>query len=148
MSIDNRPALGQAAALGPLAPLAEWPQFIVAKLVPKASGGTDKIPCNWITGEPRNAHDPANWTTYANAAAMAVVLGAAYRVGFVLTAADPWVCVDLDHVLQADEGADLELGLTLPRLAGGIAALVQGCAQAGAAALQPDNRHRLGSGVL
>ncbi|RVT49649.1 phage NrS-1 polymerase family protein [Rubrivivax albus] len=103
--------------LGPLAPLAEWHQFIVATIEPGTNGKTDKIPRHWITGEVCNAHEPANWTTYDAAATMAATRGARWAVGFVITAADPWMCIDLDHVLQADgtwHPAAVELVQSLP----------------------------------
>jgi Family of unknown function (DUF5906) len=88
--------------LGALAPLADYPQFIVALLVPLPTGKTDKLPCDYRTGSPVDAHDPRHWTTYENAARAVAAWGPAYRIGFVLTAKDPFVCVDLDNCREGD----------------------------------------------
>lgn len=85
-----------------MTPLHQTPQWILVKLVPAANGKTDKIPCHYITGEACNAHEQPNWTTYDAAAALAATRGPGWTVGFVLTAADPFFCVDIDGALQAD----------------------------------------------
>lgn len=83
--------------------LTSTPQWVVVRLVPLPDGKTDKIPLNFITGQACNAHEHQNHTTYDAAAAMAqhwghptVPGGAGHTVGFVLTAADPWFCIDID----------------------------------------------------
>ncbi len=91
--------------LGPLEPLTAFDQFIVALLVPLPDGRTDKIPCDFRTARTHiDAHDPQHWTTHGNAAALAHAWGAGFAVGFVVTAADPWVCVDIDHALDPATG--------------------------------------------
>lgn len=86
----------------PLAPLAAYRQFIVVRRVPLASGKTDKIPLT-PTGEAADAHNPANWLSWQEAHERAVAWGEeVYGVGFVLTAADPFWCLDFDNCVQAD----------------------------------------------
>ena len=93
----------------PLAPLIATPQWIVVLLVPLENGKMDKVPSDYRSGGPYvDAHDPQYWTDHATALRCAQAWGAApaggpgYGVGFVLTAADPFVCVDIDGALQAD----------------------------------------------
>lgn len=86
----------------PLAPLAEYRQFVTYRLVPSAKPGkTDKLPCDWRTGAVSNAHTPAVWTDF-DGAASAVRAGTADGVGFVFTEADPFWFLDIDGALQAD----------------------------------------------
>lgn len=86
----------------PLAALAAYPQFVTYRLVPSAKPGKmDKLPCDWRTGRVASAHDPANRTTFANAAA-AVAAGRGEGVGFVFTPGDPFFFLDIDGALQAD----------------------------------------------
>lgn len=93
--------------LGPLAPLAEYRQFIVFQLVPLASGRTNKLPMSANTGEVCDAHSSAAWTDYATAAAAVARWGSQYRVGFTLTEHDPFVVVDLDSCAVAGGWSDL-----------------------------------------
>lgn len=79
-----------------LASLAQW---VVVRLAPRADGRTDKLPLDYRTGQPANAHDPGVWTTYVAARALATAWGPSHTVGFVLTAADDLFCVDIDHAL-------------------------------------------------
>lgn len=81
--------------LGPLAPLAALPQFILVKR-------DGKIPVSPLGRVGVNAHDPRNWQPWAEADAAARAWGGAYGVGFVLTAADPFWCLDIDGALQPD----------------------------------------------
>lgn len=89
--------------LGPLAPLAELDQFIVVKLVLKPDGKTDKLPIDHRTGRVSDAHNPDVWTDYGTAAVAAAIAhartGEPHRVGFVVTEADPFVCIDVDGCL-------------------------------------------------
>lgn len=72
------------------------PQWITVRLVPLPDGRTDKIPTSYITGQPVSAHESPNWTTYEAAQAVAAARGPGHTIGFVLTAADPFFCVDID----------------------------------------------------
>jgi hypothetical protein len=82
--------------LGALAPLAEYAQFLPVLIAPIDDTRTNKIPLDFRTGNPCNAHDPANHTDYTTAAALAATWGPQFGVGFVLTAADPFVVCDID----------------------------------------------------
>lgn len=86
-----------------LAPLEAFPQFILYRAQPSTArpGKTDKIPCT-IAGIPCDAHDPANWLDAVTARTAAAVLGGDYGVGFVLTAADRFFCLDIDGCLLPD----------------------------------------------
>ena len=85
--------------LGPLAPLADYRQFIVYAAVPLPDGRTNKIPYSVHTGEVSNAHDSAAYVDYDTALATAAQWGERFGVGFVLTARDPFWCVDIDGCL-------------------------------------------------
>lgn len=89
-----------SVGLGPLHPLAAHHQFIVVLR-------DGKMPVDYRTGmftakDGQGAHNPAIWTTYEHAAAVAAQCGPAYGVGFVLTDADPFFCLDIDGALQPD----------------------------------------------
>lgn len=81
--------------LGALAPLAAYAQFIVARRA-------DKVPIDPRTLHPVNAQSPAAWLSLADAVEHLGRLGPGYGLGFVLTAADPFVVIDIDHARQAD----------------------------------------------
>jgi hypothetical protein len=77
-------------------------QYIAWRTEPHPEGGKPiKVPVNYQTGDRCDAHDARNWTDYNTAAGMAPVIGAT-GVGFVITTADPMVCIDLDNCLQPD----------------------------------------------
>src|SRR5512147_3202656 len=84
-----------------LSALADYRQFILYRAVPSTSrpGKTDKFPCSALTGDVINAHDPSHWVTSDVAHAIAPLFGDTYGVGFVLTAADPLFCLDIDNCL-------------------------------------------------
>ena len=92
-----------------LAPMASYSQFILCRFTPSASrpGKTDKIPLDWRTLSPGNAHDPALWLDYATAAAQAGMLGEGYGVGFVFTAVDPFWFLDIDNCLTDGQWSEL-----------------------------------------
>lgn len=96
----------------PLAPLAAYRQFIVYKLVPRADGKKDdKISLSPL-GLAADAHDPANWQTWVEADALARALGPRHGVGFTITAADPYWCLDIDGCRRPEGGwSDLALQL-------------------------------------
>jgi len=97
--------------LGPLAPLAAYRQFIVVKLVPLANGKTTKLPVRHDTLAVCDAHDPTAWTDYDTAAAVALLCGPSYTVGFVLTDADPFWCLDIDDCATPSGWSELALAL-------------------------------------
>ena len=82
------------------APFARAPvrQYIVWGPFPR-DGAVAKLPIDHRTGTIANAHDPAIWTDHDSAAAAAARFGAEYGVGFVLTEADPYWFLDIDHAL-------------------------------------------------
>lgn len=88
---------------GALAPLAAYRQFILVQLTPAydkggqiVPGKTVKHPINPHTLLRHSAHDPAIWMDCASAARLAAAQGLGWCVGFVITAADPFICLDLD----------------------------------------------------
>lgn len=85
----------------PLAPLAAYRQFLPVRLVPLANGKTNKIPVS-LRGDAINAHDPAYWMSRDEAETVAAGLGAGHTIGFVLTAADPFWCLDMDGCINPD----------------------------------------------
>jgi hypothetical protein len=87
-----------------LAPLAQYPQFICCKITPRGgdSGKSDKIPVSPHSGVVCSAQDATHWTDAENAIAAAQRLGNDHRVGYVLTAAAGFFCLDIDNCLQAD----------------------------------------------
>lgn len=72
----------------------QTPQWLPVQLVPQPDGKVKKIPLDYRTGKPGNAHDPALWLTYDTARA----LGG--PVGFVIT--PPYFFIDLDEVRRGD----------------------------------------------
>jgi putative DNA primase/helicase len=106
----------------PLDPLLAYPQWIPVRLVPQASGRTEKLPVDFRTGQVTakgsdGAHDPAVWMQYSAAATVAQHLGPGHTVGFVLADSDPFFCVDIDNALQPDNTWSplaLELFTALP----------------------------------
>ena len=100
-----------------LAPLAAYRQFVVVLFVPKPDrpGKTDKYPLHPTTGAAVDAHDPAHWLSHDEAEARAVAWGAAWGqpvgVGFVLTEADPFWCLDLDGAAEGGQWKPQTLAL-------------------------------------
>ncbi len=88
----------------PLAPLAQYRQFIPVLVVPKEGkpGKTDKFPVDPFTGRVGvDAHDPRIWQSYDEAATVATRFGSCGVVGFVLTRNDPFFCLDIDGAATA-----------------------------------------------
>lgn len=78
-----------------LQPLNAYRQFITYITRPSSRPGkVDKIPTDWRTGNPANAHDPAIWTDYDTAFACS-----GGQVGFVFTDQDPFWFLDIDECL-------------------------------------------------
>ena len=70
--------------------LAQWINW---RLVPRAGDSKPaKVPFDIATGLEIDAHDPKNWLPFELASALDPA-----HVGFVLTANDPYFCIDLDH---------------------------------------------------
>lgn len=95
-----------------LDPFSAFRQFIVYRLVPKASGKADKYPVDHRTGRvpekgAGGAHDPGLWTDAETAIAAAKRLGAAHGVGFVFTTADPFWFLDIDNALTDGQWSPL-----------------------------------------
>lgn len=89
-----------------LAPLAEYKQFVLWKLVRRDDKDT-KIPINPFTlrAFPKDSgwqQDPSVWTDANNAIYLAELCGAGYGVGFLFTPSDPFYFVDLDGCLKPD----------------------------------------------
>lgn len=85
-----------------LAPMGSFDQFVIYRLSPSATrpGKTDKITVD-AGGRNANAHDPANWFSWQNAARAAEQLGAGYGVGFAFADSDPFFFLDIDNCLEA-----------------------------------------------
>lgn len=108
-----------------LAPLAAWRQFVLVRIAPKPDGrggtvtgktnkfstwphqapktaiGQEGQPYAVNFGDNCDAHNPDCWLTWQEAAALAArmpIYGdtTAWHVGFVITAADPFACLDID----------------------------------------------------
>lgn len=79
-------------------------QFIVYRLVPAASGATDKIPVDPDTLENLDAQSPANWLLPETAWAISQRLGAGFGVGLVIVEGSGLACIDIDHCLDRATG--------------------------------------------
>ena len=75
-----------------LSDLVQRDQFVNYKLG-KQGDRTTKIPVD-ANGYNINPHDPTKWRSYEEA------IAAREQIGFVLTADDPFLFIDLDHVLK------------------------------------------------
>lgn len=89
-----------------LAALRSFKQFITYKVVPKANGKSDKLPCDWRTGVVIDAQDPQYWTDYDTA----VKHG---PVGFVITKGCKIFCLDIDGCLLPDGSGWSQIALEL-----------------------------------
>ena len=93
-----------------LRPMAEYPQFILYKLVPgkRDPNKLDKLPVDhrtlqvFVKGQDWQ-QDPNAWTTAQNAINMVAMCGPEYGVGFFFTAKDPFFFIDLDKCLNPDD---------------------------------------------
>lgn len=88
------------------AAMAQYPQFILYKLVPSATkpGKMDKLPVDWCTGQlpAKGKGGSAIWTEFSNVAAVAPLYGPEYGVGFSFSEFDPFWFLDVDGALQPD----------------------------------------------
>jgi len=72
-------------------------QYINWYPVPLPNNKTDKIPCDAF-GNAIDAHTRANWRSLADACR------SAHRLGFVLGADDPYICIDVDYAYSMATG--------------------------------------------
>lgn len=73
-------------------------QWAVATLSPKADGKLDKAPINPLTGRPASSTDPSSWCSFEEA------MNSGYpAVGYMLSVADPFTIIDLDHIDDAPD---------------------------------------------
>lgn len=107
----------------PLAPLREYAQFILYKLVPgKIPGKMDKLPVDPVSCQVFRKGDnwqqkPDMWTTDRRAAQRAYDLGPDYGVGFFFTPDDPFFFVDIDNCLYGGKWSPVAMDL-MTRLQG------------------------------
>ena len=100
----------------PLEALNAYPQFILYRQEPRpGSDKLNKIPINYATGTPCNAHDNTQWLHRSEAETLGQQRGAG--IGFVLTANDPFFCLDLDGCIVGNQWSPLALEL-IQRLPG------------------------------
>lgn len=76
--------------------------FVLYKLVPLQSGGTDKVPIDPATGENSNAQDSNTWMLSSVAVGYAAVYGADHGVGIVIHDGSKLFCVDIDGGVAVD----------------------------------------------
>jgi hypothetical protein len=98
-----------------LAPLIEREQWCVWRWNQKPDGSWQKPP--YIATQPNrhaSTNDPNTWSNYATALA-AVQTGQADGISYMLTAADPFAAIDLDHCRDELGGIDIWAQLFLER---------------------------------
>jgi hypothetical protein len=84
--------------------LREAPQWVAWKYgALKKNGKRPKVPINPHTGKKADTTDPATWGSFDEAGEAGI--------GFVLTADDPYVCVDLDNCVKDGEVAPWALAI-------------------------------------
>lgn len=76
--------------------------FIVYELLPRANGGTDKVPVNPQTRKLSNAQDSTTWLTADVALTWANFLGPSFGIGLVVYAGCGYGCIDIDGAKLAD----------------------------------------------
>ena len=84
-----------------------FPQFIISKIVKRADGRTDKIPCT-PQGVVSSHKDSNNWLTLSRATMLSQKLGGDYRVGFSITRETKLFFFDVDKCLI--NGVETEIG--------------------------------------
>lgn len=82
------------------AELKDRPQWVVWRLQTR-DGKPTKVPFSPTTGEAASSTDPATWATFKQAVEAAARRGFA-GIGFVFTASDPYVGIDLDKCTDPD----------------------------------------------
>ncbi len=89
--------------------LGKYNQFVLWKLERNEAGQRwDKFPIN-LQGAKVDPHDPANWLSEEEAFRYATALGCG--VGFVLTTADPFFCLDIDKCITGGNWSPLAIKL-------------------------------------
>lgn len=90
-----------------LAPFGQFRQFLAYRLVPsKTPGKMDKKPVSVQTGYTCDHTDPANWSSFDEAARF-VAAGHADGIGFEFTENDPFWFLDIDGALQGSQWSPL-----------------------------------------
>ena len=97
---------------------ANYRQFIVWGGGPGADGSPTKLPLNHMTGYKSDPHDPSMWLSVDEALSVSNTWGDNFGIAFVLTEADPFWFLDIDHCLKP-EGSWSDIAIELcNRLAG------------------------------
>lgn len=81
--------------------LAKYDQFILWKAVKRENGSVTKVPINWKTLTPWDAHDPSIWLSAEQAIIFARQHGDEYHVGFVFTKNIPFYFCDIDKCISS-----------------------------------------------
>ena|ERR1700676_1663554 len=76
--------------------------FIVYKLVPLATGGTDKIPIDPASGRNSDAQNAETWMLPGVALGYAAMYGEGFGVGIVIHDGSKLFCVDIDGGVATD----------------------------------------------
>src|SRR5205809_7406154 len=96
----TRDAGGEPSSLPP--ELTTRPQWVLWRRAPDAKGRPAKVLYNARTGQKASTTNPDTWTAYPAAAAALARRRGFDGLGFVFSAADDLIGVDLDHCLDAD----------------------------------------------
>lgn len=95
----------RTALAGPLAPLAQYRQFMLWRLEPNVDGGKPrKIPYR-VDGQAGSSTDPSAWVDAATALDVAQRSGQ-YGVAFVFTRDDPFTFIDIDNCRIGNDWSD------------------------------------------
>ncbi len=79
-------------------------QFVVWKILPRASGRDSKIPINLKTGRNASVKDPRTWGTFLDAFDYLSKHSGVSGIGFVFSEDDPFTGVDLDGCRDPETG--------------------------------------------
>lgn len=90
--------------------LAEWDQWVTWRAELSKANRLTKVPYNAKTGNYASTTDPKTWCSYKEAAA------ASDKIGFVFTAHDPYVGIDLDDCYAPETGKLTEEAAKIVRL--------------------------------
>lgn len=96
-----------------LEPLRAYRQFVAYVVIPSRTrpGKFDKFPISCATWVVADAHDPAAWGSFDEAAAVATALGTGHGVGFVFTEHDPFWFLDIDGAATDGQWSPLAVQL-------------------------------------